>query len=183
MVVTELQTQLEGKLSQAGLLSYLDKSESRFVDLEEDLFVELVASDSTKLPEFDRIAEEVRSKNPHVKTLVRAHWDLEGVGSPLPAYDMKTGTPRTAALYPVNLRSGEGTIQIWVEVTTLASMTFDYHKLNEADVVRDFVVEQLSKGGVSHWDPEHSPRLEINADAAEYIASRTPSPNQLGANS
>jgi hypothetical protein len=170
-----LQTQLEGKLDQAGLLPYLDKSESRFVNLEEDLFVELVASDSTKLPEFDRVVEEVRSRNPHVKTVIRAHWILESVGRPLPTYDVNTGTPRTAVRYPVNLRSGQGAKQIWVEVTTLASMTFDYHKLSEVEVVREFVAEQLSKGGASYWDPERSERLEISADTAEYIASRTPS--------
>ncbi|HXM20252.1 MAG TPA: hypothetical protein VN948_03195 [Terriglobales bacterium] len=172
MAVTDLQAQLEGRLNQAGLLPYLDKDESRFVDLEDDFFVELVARDSTKLPEIGRIVEEVRSGNPRVKTLVRAHWEIEDVGRPYPAYNPKTGTPRTAASYPVDLKSGQGTTQIWVEVSTLASMVFKGRGLDVKGIVRDNVAEQLSKGGASYWDPERFPRLEINANMAEYIASR-----------
>jgi len=171
-MAANIQMQLEGQLAQAGLLPYLDKEESRFVDLEEDYLVELVARDSTKLPEFSQIAQKVESENPRVKTLVRAHWEIESVGNPAPAYDMKTGTPRTAALYPVNLRSGKGAKQTWVEVTTLASMIFQEQGLEDEKVVRDFVEEQLSKGGASYWDPERFPRLEINSNMAEYIASR-----------
>jgi hypothetical protein len=173
MAVADLQAQLEGKLNQAGLLPYLDRSESRFLDLEDDLFVELVARDSTKLLEFGRVAEAVRSENPKVKTLVRAHWEIENVGQPMPAYDIPgTGAPRMAVLYPVDLKSGRGAQRVWVEVTTLASMAFDYYKLDEKGIVEEFVADQLSKGGASYWDPERSQRLEINGDMAEYIASK-----------
>jgi hypothetical protein len=173
MAAADLQAQLEGKLNQAGLLPYLDRSESRFVDLEDDFFVELVARDSTKLPEFGRVAEAVKSENPKVKTLVRAHWEIENVGQPVQAYDIPgTGGPRMAVLYPVDLKSGRGAKRIWVEVTTLASMAFDYQKLDEKSIVEEFVAEQLSKGGASYWDPERSQRLEINGDMAEYIASK-----------
>ena len=173
MVVADLQAQLEGRLNQAGLLPYLDKGESRFLDLEDDFFVELVARDSTKLPEFGRIAQAVKSENPRVKTLVRAHWEIKNVGQPVQAYDNPgTGAPRMAVLYPVDLRSGLGAQQIWVEVTTLASMVFRQQHMDVARVVRDFVVEQLSKGGASYWDPERFPQLEINGDRAEHIASK-----------
>jgi hypothetical protein len=173
MAAIDLQAQMEGRLNQAGLLPYLDRGESRFLDLEDDFFVELVARDSTKLPEFGRIAEAVKSENPKVKTLVRAHWEIEKVGQPVQAYDIPgTGAPRTAVLYPVDLKSGRGAKRIWVEVTTLASMAFDYHKLDEKSIVEEFVAEQLSKGGASYWDPERSERLEINGDMAEYIANR-----------
>jgi hypothetical protein len=178
MAVTDLQAQLEGRLNQAGLLPYLDKGESRFLDLEDDFFVELVARDSTKLPEFGRIAQAVKSENPRVKTLVRAHWEIKDVGPPVQAYDIPgTGAPRTAVLYPVDLRSGLGAQRIWVEVTTLASMVFKDHRLDVERVVHDFVAEQLSKGGASYWDPERFPQLEINGDRAEYIASKR-SPTQ-----
>jgi hypothetical protein len=174
MAAIDLQAQMEGRLNQAGLLPYLDKDESRFLDLEDDFFVELVARDSTKLPEFGRIAEAVKSENPKVKTLVRAHWEIENVGKPAQAYDIPgTGAPRMAVLYPVDLKSGNGAKRIWVEVTTLASMAFGYRKLDEKSIVRDFVAEQLSKGGASFWDPERFPRLEINGDMAEYIAGRS----------
>jgi len=173
MAVTDIQTRLEGRLDQAGLLPYLDKDESRFLDLDEDFFVELVARDSTKLSEFGRIAEEVKSGDPRVKTLVRAHWTIENVGQPVQAYDIPgTGAPRMAVLYPVDLKSGQGAKRIWVEVTTLASMVFEDRGLDEKSIVRDFVAEQLSKGGASYWDPERIERLEINGNMAEYIASR-----------
>jgi|SRR5580704_5286256 hypothetical protein len=172
MTVADIQAQTEGRLNQAGLLPYLDKSESRFVDLDEDFLVELVARDSTKLPEFGRVAEEVRSKNPKVRTLVRAHWEIVDVGQSEPVYNPKTGTPRTASSYPVDLRSGQGTTQVWVEVSTLASMVFKGRGFDVKNIVHDFVVEQLSKGGASYWDPERFPQLEISSDKAEYIASR-----------
>jgi hypothetical protein len=173
MVATDLQAQLEGRLNQAGLLRYLDKGESQFLDLGDNFFVELVARDSTKLPEIGRVAEAVKSENPKMKTLVRAHWEIKDVGQPAQAYDIPgSGAPRMAVLYPVDLKSGQGAQRIWVEVTTLASMAFGHHKLNEKDIVREFVAEQLSKGGASYWDPERFPRLEINGDMAEYITSR-----------
>jgi hypothetical protein len=183
MVVADVESKFEEKIRQAGLLPFFSAQESHFLDVGGDLFVEIVARDSTKLREFGRIAEEVVSGNPRIKALVRAHWNIEAVGQPVPAYDMKTGTPRTAALYPVDLKaatypvdlkSGQGTKQIWVEVTTLASMVFKNHELDVKDIVREFVAEQLLKGGASSWNPERSPQLEINGDRAEYIASRRP---------
>ncbi len=179
MAATDLQVQLEGRLDHAGLLSYLDKDESRFVDLEDDFLVELVARDSTKLPEFSRIAQEVESENPKVKTLVRAHWTIQNVGQPVQAYDIPgTGAPRMAVLYPVDLKSGQGAKRIWVEVTTLASMVFEDRALDEKNIVQDFVAEQLSKGGASYWDPERVERREISGDMAEYIASRKSGPKR-----
>jgi hypothetical protein len=172
MAAMELQTQLESRLNQAGLLSYLDKGESQFLDLGDDFFIELVARDSTKLSDFGRIVEEVRSGNPKVKTLIRAHWELVSVGQPLPAYNMQTGTPRTAAAYPIDLRSGEGTARAWVEVSTLASLILKNSGLDIETIVREFVEERLVMGGASYWDPERYPQLEISANTAEYIASR-----------
>ena len=63
-------------------------------------------------------------------------------------------------------------MQVRVEVTTLASMVLVEHKLSIENVVRDFVAEQLSKGRASYWNPERFPRLEINADMAEYTVSK-----------
>src|ERR1700756_3524027 len=137
MAAIDLQMQMEGRLNQAGLLPYLDERESRFLDLEDDFFVELVARDSTKLLEFGRVAEALKSENPKIKTLVRAHWEIKDIGQPVQAYDLPgTGAPRTAVLYPVDLKSGAGATRVWVEVTTLASMTFDHYKLAEKEIVR-----------------------------------------------
>jgi len=93
---------------------------------------------------------------------------------------METGSPRTAVQYPVMIRSGAAQRRVWVEVTYLASKAFEEKGVDpegEKDIVRDFVREQLRKGGASYWDPNRYPSLEINADGAEYIASRLARPH------
>jgi hypothetical protein len=175
MATVDVESKFEEKIRQAGLMPFFSANESHFLDLEGDLFVEIVARDSTKLPEFGRIAAEVKAENPSVKTVVRAHWEVEAVGDLVQAYNVQTGTPWFGALYPVTLKSGSGTKQIWVEVTTLASRVLKEHGFDSdatKRVVRDFVADQLSIGGASYWDPERAPQLEISGDKAEYIASK-----------
>lgn len=180
MAVSEVESKFEERIRQAGLLPFFSASESHFLDLGGDLFVEIVARDSTKLPEFGRIAEEMKAENPGVDAVVRAHWEAESIGEPTPAYNMQTGTPRMAELYPVMLKSGQGAQRVCVEVTTLASWVFKDHGFDSEAVkrvVRDFVGERLKLGGASAWDPVRFPQLEINGDRAEYIASKR-SPKQ-----
>ena len=167
----DLQEKFVGQLNQAGLLPYLDKEESRFIELGDNFFVELVASDSTKLADFSRIAEAAKSENPKIGTLVRAHWEVDRIEDPRQAFETP-GTGRFAVQYPVWLKSGQGVMQAWVEVTTKASMAFKDQGLDERSIVREFVDEQLSKGGASYWDPQKFPLLEISGNMAEYIASR-----------
>jgi hypothetical protein len=175
MVVIDVESKFEGKIRDAGLSPYFADDQSQFLDLEGNYFVELVTRDSTKLGDFQRIAADVKSElAAPLKIVVRAEWEIERVGDPLPAYSPKTGTPRMAVVYPVFLKSGTGTQEVWVEVTTLASMVLKDHGFTEdgiKQVVRDFVTEQLRRGGASYWDPISSKQLEISADMAEYIAS------------
>jgi hypothetical protein len=166
MEAVEVESKFEAKIRQAGLLPFFSANESHFLDLGGDLFVEIVARDSAKLSEFRRIAEEVKAENPEVdNVVVRAHWEVEGVGDPLPlkweverigdpvpAYNMQTGTPRMAELYPVVLKSGTDTQQIWVEVTTLASWVFEEHGFDSEaikHVIHDFVGNRLKVGGAA----------------------------------
>jgi hypothetical protein len=175
MAVVDVESKFEERMRQAGLAPFFSASESQFLDLGGDFFVEIVAKDSTKLSEFNRIADEIKADNPSVKTVVRAHWEVDNIGDPMQAYNMQTGTPRMAVLYPVTLKSGSGAQQIWVEVTTLASMVLkDRGFGSEATrrIIRDFVGERLKIGGSSYWDPIKFQQLEINGDTAEYIASK-----------
>jgi hypothetical protein len=175
MEAVDVESKFEAKIRQAGLMPFFSAGESHFLDLGGDLFAEIVASDGTKLPEFRRIAEEVKAENPSVNAVVRAHWEVERIGDPVQAYDMQTGAPRTAALYPVILKSGGGEKQIWVEVTTLASMVLKDHGFDSdatRRVIRDFVGQRLKVGGSSYWDPIRFPQLEISGDTAEYIVSK-----------
>src|ERR1700674_328841 len=101
MTAVDVESKFEEKIRQAGLLPFFSAKESHFLDLEGDLFVEIVARDSTKLPEFGRIAEEVKAENPSVKTVVRAHWEIERVDGPVQATKLETGAPWFGELYPV----------------------------------------------------------------------------------
>jgi hypothetical protein len=175
MTAVDVESKFEQKIRQAGLLPFFSADESHFLDLEGDLFVEIVARDSTKLPEFGRIAEEVKAENPSVNAVVRAHWEVEEIGDPVQATNLETGTPWFGELYQVTLKSGRGTARIWVEVTTLASRLlrgrgFDSDAIRR--VIHDFVSKQLKIGGSSYWDPIRSPQLEISGDAAEHIVSK-----------
>lgn len=175
MAVADVESKFEAKIQQAGLMPFFSAKESHFLDLGGDLFVEIVARDSTKLPEFGRIAEEVIAENPGVDALVRAHWEIVDVGRSFQAYDIPgTGAPRMAKQYPVDLKSGQGAQRIWVEVTELASEIFKERGLDVNTIVSEFVAEQLSKGGASYWDTERFSKLEISGDKAEHIASRKP---------
>jgi hypothetical protein len=175
MAVLDVESRFEEKIRQAGLMPFFSASESHFLDLEGDLFVEIVASDGAKLSEFRRIAEEVKAENPSVSAVVRAHWEVKKVGDAAQARNFETGSPWFGELYPVTLESGSDTKEIWVEVTTLASKAlrqrgFDTEAIKR--VVRDFVGQRVKIGGSSYWDPIRFPRLEISGDTAEYIVSK-----------
>jgi hypothetical protein len=175
MASIDVEAKFEERVRQAGLAAFFSVRESQFLDLGGDFFVEIVAKDSTKLSDFGGIVDEIKAGDPNIKTIVRAHWEVENIGDPVQAYNMQTGTPRTAVLYPVTLRSGEGTQQIWVEVTTLASMVLRDRGFGSDAVrriIRDFVTERLKIGGSSYWDPMRFSQLEINGDTAEYISSK-----------
>jgi hypothetical protein len=175
MTVVDVESKFEEKIRQAGLVPFFSPNESHFLDLGGDLFVEIVARDSTKLSEFSRIADELKAESPNVKTVVRAHWEVEAVGDLVQARNFETGAPWFGELYPVTPRSGSGEKKIWVEVTTLASRALRAHGFDTEAikrVVRDFVGERLKIGGSSYWDPMRFPQLEINGDVAEYIASK-----------
>ena len=175
MTAAELERLTRTKLEKAGLLPYVVAEKSQFLDLPEGSFVELVIRDGSKLPEFTAIAEELhRAAGERVDSIVRAVWEVESVDSPLQAYSAETGTPRTAVQYPVNIRSGNATRQVFVEVTLLAGKTLEQHGLDREaikDVVAEFTQMELRKGGASYWDPVRFPYLEISGDIASFIVS------------
>ncbi len=175
MTAAELERLTRAKLEKIGLLRYIDADKSQFLDLPEGSFVELVIRDGSKLPEFTAIAGELHATaGERVDSIVRAVWEVESVESPLQAYSAETGSPRTAVQYPVNIRSGNATRRIFVEVTFLAGETFEQHGLDREaikDVVAEFTRLELRKGGASYWDPVRFPYLEVSAEVASFIVS------------
>jgi hypothetical protein len=175
MEAFEVESKFEAKIRQAGLMPFFLASESHFLDLGGDLFVEIVAGDGAKLPEFRRIAEEVRAEDPSINAVVRAHWEVRKIEDALQARNFETGAPWFGELYPVILESGSDTKQVWVEVTTLASKALrarGFDPEGVKSVVYDFVAQRLKLGGASYWDPIRFPQIEISGDTAEYIVSK-----------
>jgi hypothetical protein len=175
-MTVSLENVFKQRLQDSGLLPYLFTERSQFLDFPDSFFVELVVKDGTKLPEFSRVVDQIRAEAPeqHLNAIVRATWDVENVGDPIQAYSKETGTPRFAVQYPVDLKSGNATTRVWVEVTTLADRTLESHGADRDDlrtIVREFVRAQLKKGGASYWDPQKFPHLEINSDTASFILS------------
>jgi hypothetical protein len=171
-----LEAQIRKKLEADGLLPYLVEERSQFLDFPDRYFVELVVNDGTRLPEFRRAVDEIEAEAPEkLDVIVRALWEVGGVGDPVQAYSMQTGTPRTAMQYPVDLKSGSATKRIWVEVTYLADKVFEERGAERIEdvrkIVEEFVASQLKIGGASYWDPERDPVLEINSNTANYIVS------------
>ncbi len=163
------------KLEEAGLLPYLSVEASQFLDFPGSFFVDLVLKDGTKLAEVRTLVEQIlKEKATRLDVIVRTLWEIERVGDPEQLYSRKTGTPRAAVGYPVDLRSGKAATRVWVEVTYLAEETFESHGADREDtkrIVREYVAAQLKIGGASYWDPEGSPHLEINGDTAGFIVS------------
>ncbi len=158
------------------MLPYLVDERSQFLDFPSGYFVELVVKDGAKLPEFRRAIDEVRAELPEkLDVVIRAMWEMSSVGDPVQAYSKKTGTPRMAMQYPVDLKSGSVTKRVWVEVTYLADKMFEERGAKNTEdvkeIVEEFVISQLKKGGASYWDPEQSPVLEINSNTASFIVS------------
>jgi len=163
------------QLQDTGLLPYLFAERSQFLDFPDSYFVELVVKDGTKLPQFRGLVERIRAEAPQrLDAIIRAVWEVERVGDLVQAYSTQTGAPRAAVQYPVDLKSGNASARVWVEVTYLASEIFEQHGANKDEVkgiVGEYVSTQLKKGGASYWDPERFPYLEISGDTAEFIVS------------
>jgi hypothetical protein len=176
MTAAEFEQNAKRHFQAAGLLPDLDSDRSRVLEFPDGLFVEIVVRDQTRLQDFQNVVDELASKtDERVDAIVRAEWRVERVGDPQPAYAADGGL-RFAELYPIELESGAAHQQVWVEVTVMAKLFFRDHSIDGDEIrniVREFVNEQLEIGGASYWDPVRSPNLEINADTARQIISRS----------
>lgn len=163
------------KLNSSGLIKYLAKEKSHFLETPEGTIFELVVNDSSKLSEVKKVVEASIDRNSESGT-IRALWNVETIGKPLQAYSPETGTPVAGMYYPVDLRSGSSTLRVSVFVTYLAGERFAESGIaleRETDLVRDYVASRLRIGGPSYWNPEAQPRLEINSDTARFIMSQS----------
>lgn len=191
MTSTELERLIREKLEAAGLLPLLDEYKSQFLEFPDGLFAELVLNDGSRLVDVERLARELRDSLKRqmvdLDVIVRPIWTVKAVGDPSPARGASGGV-RAALVVPVVLTSGNSTREVEVDVGLLAvdeiKRRIAGKGLDEKDavkeVVREFIVMQLSLGGESYWNPDPQHREEVSEGALLYLFRHTPVAQNLG---
>lgn len=176
MSAEQIQQEMKDQFARAGLLPFFLEDASHIVDLDGELFAEVVLSDGAKLGRAGDLMREILGgsrKSDEAYTLVlRSKWLIESVGDLAPAYG-PNGSPRAAVLIPISLRSGALQAPVIVAVTKLAEIEFDRIAGRRTDLkqVAKLVVESaLRRGGRSFWDPTTESYLEVASGAVANIS-------------
>ena len=187
---------LERRLRESGLFEFVNKKHSQFLELEDDLFVEVVLNDGTALEEVEKLirktAEELSPEGVKLDVIVRALWKVVEVNYIGPSRTADGGL-RAALAFHGLLESGKRTCQVTVDVFW-GAMNFLERKfglkkflagqpdamerghLDEemvTRVVRSFLQFELAAGGTSYWDPLLYPHREINEPAMSFILGQS----------
>jgi hypothetical protein len=179
---------LERRLRDASLSKFVSREKSQFLDLQDELFVEVVLIDGAALDDVNQIvketAEELRTQGITLDSVVRALWEIVNVNYVGPSRGPSGGL-RAALEFRAVLRSGSRDCQVIVDVYSGATeflerklglkefVSREHGALRQghldeemvARMVRGFLQHQLSAGGTSYWNPLRYERLELN-DAA-----------------
>jgi hypothetical protein len=179
---------IKENLASAGVLEVVDREKSQLLEFPEDLFVEIVLRDGSKLNDVERTIERIQSdlegRGVRLDSIVRATWRVRDVEKHFdPSWIVDSSRPGGFLSLPilpfkVTLESGSSQTDVWVDVTPSG-----YDQLKQAGqadeeslkrIVRDFLTIQLSVGGTSYWDPIRYPHQELNDAAALYTLHHTP---------
>jgi len=189
---------LERRLRDASLWVFVNKQQSQVLDLQDELFAEVVLIDGAALDDVKRIvrhaAEELRTQGIQLKSVVRALWEVVEVNYVGPSRGPSGGF-RAASEFRGVLRSGSRDCQVIVDVGWGAK-EFLKHRLGLKDfvgrergalrqghldeemlarMVRGFLQHQLSFGGTSYWNPLPRQQLDMNDAAMSLLlGQRTP---------
>lgn len=185
MNLTSIQVEelLESRLKEAGLSKFIHGRQRQFLDLEDELFVELVLTDGTALDEVEKIvrhtAAELKTKGIRLDGVVRALWEVVDV-----KYVGLSRTPdggvRAAEEFRGILKSGTRECQVTVDVSEEAvrllrlKLGGDVDEPMIAETVGSFLRRQLSQGGTSYWDPLLYPRLDLDGMAMSFLLGYGP---------
>lgn len=200
----QLQLTLERHLSDAGLAKFYERERSQYLDLDGEMFAEVVLNDGSALDEAERLvrqtADELAKQGINVDSLVRALWEVVSV-----EYSGRSKTPdlrlyRAAAEFRVVLRSGSRQHQTFVDVFWGAIDILrhklglndsgapferelpDGHVLNEmvTPVVRNFLEQQLARGGTSYWNPLFPPyRVDLTDTDMSFLLGQSTAFDEL----
>jgi hypothetical protein len=186
-----LQKQIEVDLSLAGIMPVVDRDKSQFLTDLPDWFAEIVLTDASRQADAEQILREI-SSNLHksgtsLDVVVRSLWNTVRIWYVGPART-KEGGLRTALDFRAELRSGQRTTEVRVDVTIAALIVLRQHlgkddfvgigwspqkgDVDEADIsaaVTRYLEVQLDQGGTSYWDPLLHSHLELNESAMSYV--------------
>ena len=201
-IPAEIEELLDRRLREAGLSKFVNKDLSQFLDLQDELFVEVVVNDGTALDDVEKIvrstAQELKAQGIKLDSVVRALWEVVDVSYVGPSRSADGGL-RAAYEFHVTLQSGNRLHRVIVDVfwgaleflqqklglqrfVARTESVLQKGHLNDemvAKTVRSFVQHQLSMGGTSYWDPVLYPRLDMNDAAMLFLLGQSTSFNEL----
>jgi hypothetical protein len=202
MTATEVEKLVRDALTTAGMWQFVDEYASQYLDFPAGLFAEIVLTDGSKLVDAERVVQEVKTslqkQGIELDVVVRSLWELKEISDPADWTEKEIIDPRAPAgaawpfvrarAVPIVLISGGATWK--VEVDVLLSAIDDIKRriagkgLDEAEavknVVREFVKLELSRGGVSYWDPIRYPQQEVSEGTLLYLFGQTSAAHSLG---
>jgi|ERR1700683_625326 len=196
-----LQKQIEVDLALAGIMPVVDRDRSQFLTDLPDWFAEIVLTDASRQADAEQILKEISAglhkSGTNLEVVVRSLWDVIKVWYAGPAMT-KEGSLRTALDFRAQLRSGQRSIEVRVDVTIAALMVLRQHlgkediaaigwfprkgDVDEQDIsaaVTRYLEIQLNQGGTSYWDPLLDSHLDLNESAMSYALGHSTALQEL----
>lgn len=194
---TQVEELIERKLHEAGLSVSINKSHSQFLDMQDEMFVEIVLDDATHLEAVEKVvrntAQELKLQGIKLDDVVRALWEIVDVSFVGPSRSADGGL-RAASEFQVILKSGKRQQRVVVDVfwgaveflkqrrglqklTSKALTAFQNEVVAKA--VWTVIQHQLSLGGTSYWSPVLYPRREVNDAAMLFALGQSTALNEL----
>jgi hypothetical protein len=203
LIADQLQDVLEKHLREAGLTEFYDRGRSQYLDLDGEVFAEVVFLDGSVLDEAEKLvrktAGELAKQGIKVDSIVRASWEIVSV-----EYSGRSRTPdlkqyRAAAEFRVVLRSGTRQHEVFVDVFW-GAIDVLRHKLGMNDAatssqphlpdgnllsemvgpaVRQFLEQRLARGGTS-WNPLLPPyRVDLTDTDMSFLLGQSTAFDEL----
>lgn len=186
--VTKVEELLEHRLQDAGLAKFVNKDRSQFLNLMDELFVEIVLNDGAALSDVEKIvrhtAEELKAQGIRLDTIVRALWEVTRIDYVGPSRSSDGGF-RAASNFRATLKSGSRECHVTVDVF-MSATEFLKRKLGGAKqeqgvsmtnmiapVVKEFLREQLRSGGLSYWDPLVYSELDLSEATMSFLLGQS----------
>ena len=176
MNIEQVQREMKEQFERAELLPFVDNELTQILDVDGEIFAEIVLSDRAKLGEAGDLMRQIlahfRADGKEYTLVLRSKWIIERVGDLSPAYGVDGGL-RAAVLIPVTLLSGSEHTTVTVAVTKLAEMEFERilgRRIDLRQVAKLVVLSALRRGGRSSWDPIAENYLEVASGAVANIS-------------